>query len=198
VTPPTRTSVPSSGIVLEPEIPICQTDLPLDWYQEEFKPYAEEYLALPDRTPESVLPWLDSYVRPAQEHFGDALMLVAHFYMGGEIVKLVERYGGSVADSYVLALQAQRHPEKKVIVESAVHFMAEAIAILANDNVWQSAKDVTDLPEVIIERLRHYFSTYKMIPGKTSETEVSPPYDAEQAFRVVEAAMQDYGEEFGA
>jgi quinolinate synthase len=135
---PAQSSVPSSGIVLEPEIPICQTDLPLDWYQEEFKPYAEEYLALPDRTPESVLPWLDSYVKPAQAHFGDALMLVAHFYMGGEIVKLVERYGGSVADSYLLALQAQRHPEKKVIVESAVHFMAEAIAILAHDDqdVW--------------------------------------------------------------
>jgi quinolinate synthase len=58
--------------------------------------------------------------------------------MGGEIVKLVERYGGKVADSYLLALQAVRHPEKKVIVESAVHFMAEAIAILANDDqaVW--------------------------------------------------------------
>jgi quinolinate synthase len=51
---------------------------------------------------------------------------------------LVERYGGSVADSYQLALQASKHPEKKVIVESAVHFMAEAIAILAHDDqqVW--------------------------------------------------------------
>ena len=43
----------SSGIVLDPELPLCQTDLPLDWYQREFKPYAEEYLALPDRRPES-------------------------------------------------------------------------------------------------------------------------------------------------
>jgi quinolinate synthase len=143
-TPPTVvTSAPttlprSSGIVLAPGMPICQSDLPLDWYQEEFKPYAEEYLALPDRKPETLLPWLDGYVRPAQEHFGDALLLVAHFYMGGEIVKLVERYGGSVADSYQLALQAVRHPEAKVIVESAVHFMAEAIAILANpdQSVW--------------------------------------------------------------
>ncbi|MCC6407952.1 MAG: quinolinate synthase NadA [Planctomycetes bacterium] len=132
------TALKSSGIVLQPELPICQTDLPLDWYQSEFKPYAEEYLALPDRKPSTVLPWLDGYVKPAQAHFGDALMLVAHFYMGGEIVKLVERYGGSVADSYQLALQAQRHPEKKVIVESAVHFMAEAIAILAHadQQVW--------------------------------------------------------------
>ncbi len=140
---PTQAPIPtapatSSGIRLEPGVPICQTDLPLDWYQAEFKPYAEEYLALPDRTPESVLPWLDGYAAPALAHFGDALLLVAHFYMGGEIVKLVERYGGSVADSYQLALQAVRHPEKKVIVESAVHFMAESIALLANPDqqVW--------------------------------------------------------------
>jgi quinolinate synthase len=127
-----------TGLLLRPRVPICQTDLPLDWYQVEFRPYAEEYLALADRTPETVLPWLDSYVRPALAHFGDTLLLAAHFYMGGEIVKLVERYGGAVADSYRLALMAVRHPEKKVIVESAVHFMAESIAILANDDqqVW--------------------------------------------------------------
>jgi quinolinate synthase len=128
----------SSGLRLEPGVPICQTDLPLDWYQAEFKSYAEEYLALPDRTPETVLPWLDRYVKPALAHFGDELLLLAHFYMGGEIVKLVERYGGSVSDSYQLAVQAVRHPEKKVLVESAVHFMAESIAILAapDQTVW--------------------------------------------------------------
>jgi len=128
----------SSGIRLDPDINICQTDLPLDWYQDAFKPYAEEYMRLPDRKPGTVLPWLDSYAKPALDHFGDSLLLVAHFYMGGEIVKLVERYGGAVSDSYQLALQAARNPNKKVIVESAVHFMAESIAILANpdQSVW--------------------------------------------------------------
>lgn len=123
---------------LQPELPVCQTDLPLDWYQEEFKPYAEEYLALPDRKPATLFGWLDRYVKPAQTHFGDSLLLLAHFYMGGEIVKVVERYGGGVADSYQLALQARNNPHKKVIVESAVHFMAEAIAILAHpdQSVW--------------------------------------------------------------
>ncbi len=119
-------------------MPICQQDLPLDWYQEEFKPYAEEYLALPDRRPETVLPWMDRYVKPALEHFGSSLALLAHYYMGGEIVKLVERYGGRIGDSYALALQAVEHPETRVFVESAVHFMAEAIAILAHSHqeVW--------------------------------------------------------------
>lgn len=127
-----------TGLTVEPGLPICQTDLPLDWYQAELRPYAEEYLALPDRTPESVLPWLDRYVKPAQDHFGDSLLLLAHFYMGGEIVKLVERYGGAVSDSYALALQARAQPEKKVIVESAVHFMAESVALLAAEDqaVW--------------------------------------------------------------
>ena len=122
----------SSGIRIEPGIPICQTDLPLDWYQEEFKPYAEEYLALPDRTPESVLPWMDRYLEPARKQFGPRLLLLAHYYMGGEIVKLVERYGGRVADSYELALQARSNAEAEFIVESAVHFMADAIATLAH------------------------------------------------------------------
>ncbi len=131
-------SMRTSGIVLEPGLPICQTDLPLDWYQEELKPYAEEYLALPDRTPETVLPWMDRYIVPALDHFGPSLMLLAHYYMGGEIVKMVERYGGRISDSYALALQAVRHPETKVFVESAVHFMAETIALLKHDDqdVW--------------------------------------------------------------
>ncbi len=124
------TSMKSSGIALTPGMNICQTDLPIDWYQDAFKPYVEEYLALPDRKPETVLPWMDRYIMPALDHFGDKLMLLAHYYMGGEIVKLVERYGGRIADSYELALQAERRPEVEIFVESAVHFMAETIAIL--------------------------------------------------------------------
>jgi quinolinate synthase len=125
-------SIRRSGIRIEPDIPICQTDLPLDWYQEEFKPYAEEYLALPDRKPETVLPWMDRYIQPVLSELGSDLMLLAHYYMGGEIVKLVERFGGMVADSYLLARQSVLRPETKVFVESAVHFMAEAIALLAD------------------------------------------------------------------
>ncbi len=54
--------------------------------------------------------------------------------MGGEIVKLVERYGGSIGDSYALALQTRRRPESRLFVESAVHFMAESIALLAGED----------------------------------------------------------------
>lgn len=111
---------------------LCQRDYPRDWYQADFIPYAEEYLALPDRKMQTVLDWMTPYVTRAQQHFGDQLLLLAHYYMGGEIVKLIEHFGGFVGDSYQLAVIAARHPEKSIIVQSAVHFMAESITLLAS------------------------------------------------------------------
>ncbi|HAU1079385.1 TPA: quinolinate synthase NadA [Legionella pneumophila] len=116
------------------DMAICQSDYPLDWYQEDFIPYAQEYQALPDRKLTTVLNWMKPYLAKAQNHFGNKLLLLAHYYMGGEIVRLIEQFGGKIGDSYQLALMAANNPEKSVIVESAVHFMAESISILANEN----------------------------------------------------------------
>jgi inorganic pyrophosphatase len=71
------------------------------------------------------------------------------------------------------------------------------IAVLENDNVWGKARDITDLPEVLIERLRHYFSTYKMIPGQELSLTVDRVYGREHALHVVQAAMHDYFVEYG-
>jgi quinolinate synthase len=116
------------------DMSICQSDYPIDWYQEDFIPYAEEYQALPDRKLTTVLEWMKPYMKRAQDHFGDKLLLLAHYYMGGDIVRLIEQFGGKIGDSYQLALMAAEHPEKSVIIESAVHFMAESISILAHQN----------------------------------------------------------------
>jgi inorganic pyrophosphatase len=72
------------------------------------------------------------------------------------------------------------------------------IAILQNDNVWGKAEDITDIPEILVERLSHYFATYKMIPGEESKLKVERIYNREHALKVVEAAMADYYEEYGA
>ena len=113
------------------DMSICQADYPLDWYQQEFLPYAEEYQALSDRKLSTIIQWMRPYIKKAQDHFGDELLLLAHYYMGGEIVQLIQEFGGVIGDSYQLALMAARNPERKVIVESAVHFMAESISILS-------------------------------------------------------------------
>jgi len=71
------------------------------------------------------------------------------------------------------------------------------IAVLANDNIWGGAEGLAELPQILIERLRHYFATYKLIPGRESHISVETIYDAEHAIAVVEAAMADYVEEYG-
>lgn len=119
---------------LKTNMAVCQDDYPLDWYQQEFLSYAEEYQALPDRDILTTLLWMQPYVEAAKKHFGDSLLLLAHYYMGGEIVKIIQSFGGVIGDSYQLALKAALHQEKKIIVESAVHFMAETISILARDD----------------------------------------------------------------
>ncbi len=71
------------------------------------------------------------------------------------------------------------------------------VAILENDNIWKDAKNISDLPDVLIERLRHYFLTYKLIPGEESKTSIDKVYGRKHALKVVEAAMADYIEEYG-
>ncbi|MND05370.1 inorganic pyrophosphatase [compost metagenome] len=58
--------------------------------------------------------------------------------------------------------------------------------------------DVSQLPRAVIDRLRHYFLTYKTIPGETgSPITVDPVYGAKEARAVLGAARDDYAAEFG-
>ncbi|MBA4697590.1 MAG: quinolinate synthase NadA [Legionella sp.] len=130
----TSTLLTQTRMPMTTDMEICQKDYPLDWYQEDFIPYAEAYHALPDRKLTTIVEWMTPYMERARAHFGEKLLLLAHYYMGGEIVRLIEHFGGYVGDSYQLALMAAKHPEKSLIIESAVHFMAESISILAHDH----------------------------------------------------------------
>lgn len=71
------------------------------------------------------------------------------------------------------------------------------IAVLHNDNVWQSAENINDLPKVMIDRLRHYFLTYKLVPDEKPDVKIDKIYDREHALKVVEAAILDYKDEYG-
>jgi inorganic pyrophosphatase len=71
------------------------------------------------------------------------------------------------------------------------------IAVLANDALWGGVKDISDLPLALINRLRHYFATYKSKPHEAPQVLVGEPYGARHALKVVEAAMADYDHEFG-
>jgi inorganic pyrophosphatase len=71
------------------------------------------------------------------------------------------------------------------------------VAVLSNDSFWENALDITDVPKVLVERLRHYFTTYKLIPGSEGLTYIEKVYDREWAMKVVLAAIEDYNEAFG-
>ena len=66
------------------------------------------------------------------------------------------------------------------------------IAVLENDLIWGAAADLNDLPPILIERLRHYFSTYKLILGQEPPIVIQETYGLDHASRVVNAAIADY------
>jgi inorganic pyrophosphatase len=72
------------------------------------------------------------------------------------------------------------------------------IAVLANDEIWADVREVSELPGRLISRLRHYFTTYKTLPGEEHTVEVGEAYSARHAVQVIEAAVADYAEKFGA
>ena len=73
------------------------------------------------------------------------------------------------------------------------------IAVLDNDPVLTNITDISHLPEPLVDRLRHYFLTYKYVPGEDqSKVSIDSVYGREQAEKVIRAAIEDYDEAYGA
>ena len=70
------------------------------------------------------------------------------------------------------------------------------ISVLENDDMWGGARDLRDVPAVLIERLQHYFLTYKLVPGKRATATITRVYGGAHARRVVRAALADYQDAF--
>ena len=70
------------------------------------------------------------------------------------------------------------------------------ISVLENDYVWGAARNVSDVPSVLVERLQHYFLTYKLVPKRQSKGRIAEVYDRAHALKVVRAAMADYEDNF--
>lgn len=70
------------------------------------------------------------------------------------------------------------------------------IAVLRNDAFYSSYKDISELPDLVIDRLKHYFLTYKDLPGNKAETEITHAYGKEEAYEVIERSIEDYQTKF--
>lgn len=71
------------------------------------------------------------------------------------------------------------------------------IAILNSDEIYGAYNDVSELPQSLINRLTHYFLTYKQLPPEEPKCEITHIYGKEEALEVIRRSQADYDEHFG-
>lgn len=72
------------------------------------------------------------------------------------------------------------------------------VAVMVGDAAYGAWRDIGDCPRSLIDRLRHYFLTYKQRPGEDkAPTEITDIYDRDIAHQVIRRAQQDYQQRFG-
>ncbi|RYZ90397.1 MAG: inorganic pyrophosphatase [Proteobacteria bacterium] len=72
------------------------------------------------------------------------------------------------------------------------------IAVLKDDAVYGGYNDVSEVPKKVLDRLQHYFLTYKDIPGNGERNKISieTTYGAQDALKVIELSAADYRKKF--
>jgi inorganic pyrophosphatase len=129
-------------------------------------------------------------------------------YCGDRVGRLMEAAAGGDGDPLDICVISERPISKTEILLNAKVVGGlpmldggeaddKIIAVLENDPLWASADDIADLPQGLIERMRHYFMTYKLIPGEENKVSIGPAYGYDYAKLVIQAAIDDYQSEFG-
>jgi inorganic pyrophosphatase len=72
------------------------------------------------------------------------------------------------------------------------------VAVLEADAAFGGYRELAELPAALVERLEHYFLTYKRRPrGEEQPVEIAERYDAAEALEVIARAEADYRVEYG-
>lgn len=71
------------------------------------------------------------------------------------------------------------------------------IAVLTGDLIYEHIQDIKDCPENLLDRLKHYFLTYKesadeLCTQKKRRMEITHIYDKQEASEVIRLAEADY------
>ncbi|PIE01850.1 MAG: inorganic pyrophosphatase [Acidobacteria bacterium] len=77
------------------------------------------------------------------------------------------------------------------------------VAVMKDDRFFGHVRDISDLPKALIDRLMHYFLTYKEAPDYMEEpddprgsVEIPEIYGREEAFKVIQDSQEDYADQF--
>lgn len=69
------------------------------------------------------------------------------------------------------------------------------VAILDVDEVYNKWNSIEDCPPNVVNRLKHYFLTYKQMPYMEAKCEIIETYGREEALNIIKISMQDYKDE---
>jgi inorganic pyrophosphatase len=73
------------------------------------------------------------------------------------------------------------------------------IAVLEADLAYGHVQDINECPEALVDRLKHYFLSYKQLPGDAPRrVEIVDVYDRAEALDVITRSLSDYQKQFGA
>lgn len=71
------------------------------------------------------------------------------------------------------------------------------IAVMKDDPVFGHITDVSECPRRLLDTLKHYFLTYKVMPEEDEEVvEITGLYGSDEAKKVIQITMQDYKDQF--
>jgi inorganic pyrophosphatase len=71
--------------------------------------------------------------------------------------------------------------------------------VLEQDLVFGKMDDISQVPEGLVDRLRHYFLSYKQLPGPDArKVQIAEVYGRDEAMEVIRRSIEDYRAKFGA
>lgn len=72
------------------------------------------------------------------------------------------------------------------------------IAVLLSDVAYGHINDIDGCPKGLVDRLKHYFLTYKQLPAEAPRrVEIAAVYNRAEALDVIERSRRDYRQQFG-
>jgi inorganic pyrophosphatase len=72
------------------------------------------------------------------------------------------------------------------------------VAVMVKDAVYGSVQDIGQLPSLLVDRLKHYFLTYKQAPNEAKPAcELTRVYGRDEAHEVIRRSQADYLDRFG-
>jgi inorganic pyrophosphatase len=72
------------------------------------------------------------------------------------------------------------------------------LAVLESDLAYGHITDIDECPKALVDRLKHYFLSYKQLPGDAPRrVEIVDVYDRAEAMDVIMRSVSDYQNQFG-